>query len=518
VKQIYSFLPLPLGHSLAQTISGDIMKNDMTIGTNFLTRALLAVLVIGLLTSHGKSQTTTAHTLRLSVVDAQGVFVPGALVVLERNGSQQELIGVTTEDGTVTFENLEPGTSKVTVKAMGFVTLEKSVTIAEKQINRVTLSVAPRTITSVAKRSVSEPNPPPALCAGQTCVKDEINSLWLPIPLRIARLFQYEYKLTETPGTVQVGSEFIQNPQDELHQHTINLKVAELFPDRLTMFKRGSEYLKRYPLAAVHGDKDLAEAVCDDNPLITCMTKGGNWFKRAWMGTTVSLSLSQRSLVQQQILVAPKFSTKYQFAGGFVFDPAKIFPSVSSWRAMFDEVARIDKALALIGAHDVDEKRAKPWNRPWSVIFPKVEFKILTQFDFVKVSGVLVEAPFPERALNTWTFTWDLSRLIPDTRNRVDEEAIYEAIGMIKETLGKPDGWKKNCVIRKAGEANDRTLKDIHPAFSAESCQETAQIMKAQTYKLSCVLAGSPNDDGAAVPVGTAPTPAIKPPNNLCNW
>jgi hypothetical protein len=87
------------------------MKNDMTIGTNFLTRALLAVLVIGLLTSHGKSQTTTAHTLRLSVVDAQGVFVPGALVVLERNGSQQELIGVTTEDGTVTFENLEPARS-----------------------------------------------------------------------------------------------------------------------------------------------------------------------------------------------------------------------------------------------------------------------------------------------------------------------------------------------------------------------------------------------------------------------
>lgn len=494
------------------------MKNDMTIGATFFTRALLVVLIIGLLTSHGNSQTTTALTLRLSVIDTQGVLVPGAIVVLNRNGNEQELIGVTTEDGTVTFENLEPGTSKVTVKAMGFVTLQKSVTITEEHINHVTLSIAPRPLMSVDKHAAVEPNPPPALCNGVPCVKEKLNSLWLPIPQRIARLFQYEYKLTETPGTVQVGSEFIQNPQDELHQHTISLKFAELFPDRLTMFKRGSDYLKKNPTATAHGVRDLAEAVCDDDALITCMTKGGNWFKRAWMGTTISLSLSQRSLVQQQILIDPTFAKKYQFTGGFVFDPAKIFPSVSSWRAMFDEVARIDKAIALMGAQDVDKDGARPWNHRWSVIFPKVEFKILTQFDFVKVSGVLVEAPFPERALNTWTFTWDLSRLIPDTRNRVDEKAIFETFAMIKETMGKPDEWKKNCVIQKAGEAYERRLKDIHPAFNPESCQETGQVMNALTYKLSCALAGSPNDDGPAVPVGTPPYPAMKPPNNLCKW
>lgn len=46
----------------------------------------------------------------------------------------------------------------------------------------------------------------------------------------------------------------------------------------------------------------------------------------------------------------------------------------------------------------------------------QVEFKILTQFDFIKYKGSLIEAPFRERALNTWTFTWDLTRLIPTPR------------------------------------------------------------------------------------------------------
>lgn len=354
-------------------------------------------------------------------------------------------------------------------------------------------------------------------CPGTTavpCLDDKINSLWLPIPLRFARLFQYEYKLTETPGTVLVGTEFIQNPQDNLHQHTITWKFAELFPDRLSMFKRGSEYLKKNPEAAgTAGDKELARAICDDDPLITCMTKGGNWFKRAWMGTTISASLGQRSLVQQNIVVDPTFKKKYQFAGGFTFDPAKIFPSVSSYRAMLDEVSRVDKGMAVIGASDL-LKKERPWENRWSVIFPKVDFKILTQFDFVKLGGVLVEAPFPERALNTWTFTWDLTRLIPDTKNRIDEDAIKETLEVLK-AFGKADEWKKHCVIQITGEAKARDLKDIHPAFSAESCQELAKIMKAETYQLSCVKDGSSNDDGIAV----APDkPPARTANNYCKW
>jgi hypothetical protein len=415
----------------------------MTISSKFFSRALLTLALIGLLTAHGNSQTSTPQAP------------------------------------------------------------EKSAPVSRNEHNDFTFTTAP--------------TPPRPGCPGSAtvpCLDDKINSLWLPIPLRFARLFQYEYKLTETPGTVQVGTEFIPNPQDNLHQHTITWKFAELFPDRLTVFKRGSDYLKKNPEAAgTEGDRELARVICDDDPLITCMTKGGNWFKRAWMGTTISASLAQRSLVQQQILVEPTFAKKYQFTYGFTFDPAKIFPSVSSYRAMLDEVSRVDKGMALIGARDI-LKKEKPWQHRWSVIFPKVDFKILTQFDFVKLGGVLVEAPFPERTLNTWTFTWDLTRLIPDTRNRIDEDAIDETLAIIKNSLGTEDkSWKKRCVIEIGGET--RKIKDFHPAFSANSCRELAEILNAVKYQLSCVKADTPDDNGDMIPRKEAPA---LPPLNLCKW
>jgi len=483
------------------------MKNHMIFRSKFLSRAFFAISLIGLLTTHGNSQTTTSLTLRLRVVDKQGSVIPGATVALNRQGTDVEMTGVTTEDGSVTFANLEPGTNKVTVNVTGFATLEKSVTVDANEDNDFTLAIAP-----TLPKAVQLGYP----CGGAVpCLKDKINSLWLPISWRIARLLQYDYKLNEQPGTVLVGTEFIKNPQDNFHQHTITWKFAELFPDRLSMFKRGSDYLKKNPEAAgPAGDRELARLICDDVPLITCMTKGGNWFKRALLGTTISATLAQRSLVQQQILIEPTFRKKNQFAGGFTFDPAKLFPSVSNWRGMLDEVQRIDKALALIGARDVREGK-RPWEHRWSVIFPKVDFKILTQFDFVKSGGVLVEAPFPERALNTWTFSWDLTRLIPDTKNRIDEDAIYETLDVLKGTLGKSDGWKKRCVVRIAGELTPRIIKDLHPGFSADSCQELAQIMLAQTYQLSCIKEGSPNDDGNAVAPSVAPA---RTGNNYCKW
>jgi hypothetical protein len=113
------------------------MINHITIGSKFLSRAFFALSLIGLLTTHGNSQTATSLTLRLSVVDTQGTVVPRATVVLNRQGTDLEITGVTTDDGSVIFENLEPGTSKVTVKANGFATLEKSVMTSHSQLHRL---------------------------------------------------------------------------------------------------------------------------------------------------------------------------------------------------------------------------------------------------------------------------------------------------------------------------------------------------------------------------------------------
>jgi hypothetical protein len=239
------------------------------------------------------------------------------------------------------------------------------------------------------------------------------------------------------------------------------------------------------------------------------------------MGTSVNVSFSERAAVQQGVIVtSPTFGKHYQVNGGFVFDPAKLFPTATNWKSTFDEVQKIDKALALLGAGDVIPRQRPPWKQRWeAALIPKVDFKILSQFDFLKFEGALIQAPFPERALNTWTFTWDLTRMVPDTKSRVDADAITEALSALKSSLGRkePPTCQKQCVLHLSPE--NRSV-DVQPAFSAESCQKLAKIMKAETYQLSCVLKDKQGGDKECE-VGPESRPDVlanRPQGNSCKW
>lgn len=360
------------------------------------------------------------------------------------------------------------------------------------------------------------------------CISEKVKSLRLGLEGRFARGFQYEYKLNEQPGTVLVNSgtgagaitAFLRNPQNYLQQHTLTFKFGELFPDRMSLFKRGSDYLKKYPLAA---DKQPSEILCGDNPLITCLAEGGSWWQRALMATSVIVNFSQRALVQQGIIATPtRFGKDYQVNGGFVFDPAKLFPTATSWKGAFDEVQKVDKALALLGASDVRLGR-RPWEQSLlAAIVPKVEYKVISQFDYLKYNGALIEAPFPERALNTFTFTWDLTRAIPDTKSRIDADAIYASLNELKNGFGPEEetAWQKRCTLSFDKGAKDREVKDLHPAFEAESCQQLAQVMNAKQYRLSCFKEGKngkadEREDGDLVDTRARPD---APSPNSCKW
>jgi len=459
---------------------------------NFLNRALLLLFLIGLITSHATSQTNPSLTLRLSVVDTQGSGVPGATVVLNREGISGEITGVTTDDGTVTFVDVKPGSNTVTVKATGFATLEKSVIVGMNLSNDFTLAIEPiplgPAVASDAERAAMERNVPRDKdnnkCAGD--IKCKVRSLELPVPGRFARGFQYEYKLGEQPGTVLISSgqnnglvtAFVRNPQHYLQQHTITYKFSELFPDRLSLFKRGNDYLNKDPSQYPDGETKLTEYLCGrGKPLITCLTKGGGWFQRFLMGASINVSFPERADVLNGFFVTdPKFGKKYQVNGGFTFDPTKLFPNATNWRTTFEEVQKIDKALALLGASDAIWGR-RPWKPSLAAaLIPKVEFKRVTQFDFVKNNGILIQAPFPERALNTWTFTWDLTRVIPDTKNRIDEDVITDAL----MNLGKKEPQRK-CILHFAGK-EDRTF-DVKPAFTDQSCKHLKNLLGADSYE-----------------------------------
>jgi hypothetical protein len=354
------------------------------------------------------------------------------------------------------------------------------------------------------------------------CISDKLKAQRLGWGGRIARGLQYQYQLNEQTGWVIVGNpaEIVRNPEDYLQQHTFTFKFGELMPDRLTQFKRWSDYLKKYPQDA---EVEPGVILCGNKPLVTCLTKGGRWWQRALMGTSVSLTVSERAAVSQGFIVTdPKFGQDYQVNGGFTFDPAKIFPSASTWKGTFDEVQKVDKALAYLGASDAYDRK-QPWKENlWlAAILPKVEFKVLSQFEFVKFKDALIIPPIRERALNTFTFTWDLARAIPDTKSRMDADAIADSLNDLENGLGAAEksSWQKRCVIHLA--AGDRTL-DVHTTFPARSCQQLAIRLKADTYQLSCyrkatkeILEQQLNGD----PIKSAEPPS--PPSatvNQCKW
>ena len=304
----------------------------------------------------------------------------------------------------------------MTVTANGFGPLKQSVTVNENQNNFFTLSVGPP-------------------------IRDKLDFLRPGWERRFARAFQYQYELAEQPGTVLadflIGDETafppetvtrpIPNPQRYLQKHTLTLKLVELIPDRLALFKRGSDYLKKHPEAAA--GEELSEIVCDDKPLITCLTRGGSWWQRAAMGTTINASVGQRPDVIDNIIIsATSFDKKFQFTGGFV-DPAKLFPSASRWKSTLDDVQKVNSALALIEA--VSDAKSRPWKQPWAAIIPKIEFKMIAEFDFFEV----------QRSTETSTvsgacFKWDLTRAISDTKNRNRRRRDRGGAVRTKEYLG----------------------------------------------------------------------------------
>lgn len=486
------------------------MKNHMRLRfrSNPLTGALLAFLLIGMLASRVNSQTTSSLTLRLSVVDTEGRGVPAATVVLKSDAIDREIVGVTNADGTVSFVDLQPGTSKVTVNAIGFAPLHQSVTVSVNGNNDVKLAVGP------------PPN-------GYSSVP-QIKSLMSPIPLRILRGFQYEFKVIEQPGTVLLTNDAgviqpVENLQRNLQQNTLTFKWAELFPDAMSLYKRGNDYLNKN---APSDDVELRGWLCGTRPLVTCLAKGGRWWERFFGGFTTYVNYSERvSVVGNLDVTDPRFGKKFQFNGGASFDPTKLFLTPSSWKGAFDEVQKIDKATALLGARDA--LKGTPWKPNWLALFlPKIDFKILSQFDFIKQDGILVEAPFRERALNTWTLTWDLTRLIPDTKNRLDADIAREAVAKLQTDLGHkpPDPnliWRKRCILYFAA---DQRNVDVQAGFSDKSCWELAQAKiysAAQFYELACVQGPAAAEvvvNGGQIPRANLPAPANKPPGNACKW
>jgi hypothetical protein len=292
--------------------------------------------------------------------------------------------------------------------------------------------------------------------------------------------------------------------------------------------------------------------LCGTKPAITCLATGVSAWKRVLSGITITGSLSERSAVQQMIVVPqPPFLNHYGLTGQVDFDPTQLFISGSNWKNAISTVQSmlIDPGQPYADCFQYVADNATPslpvkpllppnryancvskfaaprvvvpsnrmrWDDILKVFIPKFQFKRASQFDFIKNGAILAPSPFPRVALNSYTITWDLRRVIASTSSRIDAyDSITERYkGPASGASGTPQQDAKLCITSSGA---SRSYISVPLPFSAESCYRFAGTVSADQYGLACV---SSNDIilGVWTRTAVAPDDSVKPNPNSCRW
>lgn len=356
---------------------------------------------------------------------------------------------------------------------------------------------------------------------------------------RIARAFQYQFALQEQPGTatVQSGSTvtFIPNPEHYLIKHSLTFQLSELF---LTPSDFGSALKSFYDNKAV-GKTLVLSGLCGRKEGLECVATSGAWWQRALSGVKGTFSLSERTRVVSGIVVPEgAFPQDYDKAGEIDFDPTPIFILGSNWKNAAASLAGINWKNPAARLHDncfpdsksgESESGSKNLSPPLESIedcireyggskkggiaflaaaVPTFKFVRQTQFDFLKNGGALIPAPFPEAALNSYTFTWDLRRMIAPTKERVAVTDARKTNDSLKTAATDPSTpGTKLCVTISNGQ---RSYMPISDSFPESSCERFAQGMSGGHFVFACVARNGE--------ISLGDENGLKPLRGNCKW
>jgi hypothetical protein len=367
--------------------------------------------------------------------------------------------------------------------------------------------------------------------------KEEVESLQPSWPARFARAFQYTYQFSEQPAftavALQSSTQIIPNPERYLNQHTLSFKFAELFPTTSSTSSLASIVAAIYN-SDPHKTKKTIQlsGLCPAGNTIRCLASGGPFWERFLSGVSGDFALSERDEVQQGILLSNlPFSQHYGPAGEIDFDPASLFVTAASWNTVVTKlkgIAGIDGdscfmkdanappdvkacvdafAIPRFTAFRMQGTRA----RIATAFIPKFQFKVVDQFDFIRNGGVLISEPGLQRSLKNYTFTWDLSHVIPSTADRLAVREAYRSYAShpSDEDAGKPS---KVCVTISG---TSRGYVPVGEGFTADGCGRLAAGAGAGSFALACatnsnMMIGDPNNPGDTEP--------LPPESNPCHW
>ena len=283
---------------------------------------------------------------------------------------------------------------------------------------------------------------------------------------RLLRVWQYQYQLLEQPAYIVATSgnttATIPNPNTWLQQHSLVLQLSELFPrstnlPALVQAAYDTKYRDAPPLNPITLGADLCPK---DKPRVVCLAGGGSFIERFFSAGKVMFGAAQRDEVQQGFLLPNlPISQSWGWNGEVDFDPTGLFTTSANWKsavAVFgkgpddkprrfapDDVsaskdclfAQLNETTSLEALHGCEKLLTRQrleasfgssrGSEAAAILIPTLQFKVLSQFDFIKQGGLLTENPNLQRSLKTLTLSWDLRRRIPTTADRLTVAALY---------------------------------------------------------------------------------------------
>jgi uncharacterized protein YodC (DUF2158 family) len=345
-----------------------------------------------------------------------------------------------------------PTTRKILTVSFSMLTF-MSVPTASAQVAGISLSDPPAVLSSSNPTAEST----------DKINKEDLKRFQPSVKEKILRAWQYQFQLQEQPAFIVASSggtsSTLPNPNKWLQQHSITLTLSELFPKVTNLSELvGAAYDMHHYNHPTNAKVQLDTDICHGKDKLKCLVRGGdfsagNFFERLFSGASVTFSESQRDEFQQGMIVP--LSTSQGWAFGYVinFNPASLFVTSANWTKVNTVLAKrqIDlgditpeekncivadgpaKGRNAIG--ECEDLFAKPrlyasnrqsfWTGVAAVMIPTFKMQALSQFDFLKQGGILVQSPLLQRTLKNFTFTWDLGRLLPATSDKIAVEQLY---------------------------------------------------------------------------------------------
>ncbi len=263
----------------------------------------------------------------------------------------------------------------------------------------------------------------------------------------------------------------------------------------------------------------------------------------------VVFAASQRDDVQQGIYISSlPVSQSWGWNGEVDFDPASLFVTSANWKTAVAVLGKgadgtprrflLDKSdatrcflpsdpsdppLGKDALQFCEEEFAKARMNPlkrgfwWgasTVLIPTIQFKVLSQFEFLKQGGVLIANPNLQTLLKSVSVTWDLRRCVPSTADRLTIAALLAQpakLGFDDPDPTKPPPLPSKICVFISGAST--SYLGVGSLSTFESCRAIANSVPSSKYALACATDRNMYI-GKAVDKGEE----AKTPETKCNW